>query len=153
MAWNTKGSRGPPFSILGSFYMQKVLMALQQTQVTFISRHAIIVSEGSSNLSVLSSDPLLFLSDIFFAPGGFEYLTCSRSFCGPPPLVVFFFCQDLGPIILYLFSPLFWMFCFINVWKVFIINVIGWANCDLKQWKTFVDEHGWEMKTLILDGW
>jgi hypothetical protein len=105
MAWNIKGSRGPPFSILGSFYMQKVLMALQQTQMASISRHAITVGEGSSSLSVLSSDPPLFLFDIFFAPGGFEYLTCSRSFCGPPPLVVFFFLPRLGSNYLVPFFP------------------------------------------------
>jgi hypothetical protein len=48
------------FWILGSFYMQKVLMALQQTQVASISRHVITVGEGPFRLSVLSSVPPLF---------------------------------------------------------------------------------------------
>jgi hypothetical protein len=60
MAWNTKGFGGPLLLILGSFYMQKVLMALQQTQVASISKHAITIGEGSSRLSVLSSVPPFF---------------------------------------------------------------------------------------------
>jgi hypothetical protein len=73
MAWIRKGTRGPPLSVLRSFYKQRVLMALQRVQVTSILRWAIIVGEGSSRLGILLGLPTLSLVDMLDATnGGFD---------------------------------------------------------------------------------
>ncbi len=63
-AWGTKGTEGPPISILGAFCKQGVLMALQWVQMVFTLRRAIAM--GSSRLGVLSKGPPLSLFDMMF---------------------------------------------------------------------------------------
>ncbi len=68
------------------------------------ARCVVTICEGSFRLNVFLSVPLS-LFNMFFVIGGFQYLICSCSPCGLPTLVVFSFCHNLGPSILYLFPP------------------------------------------------
>ncbi len=56
--------------IFPSFYMQRVLVALQQTETTFILRCVVIICEGSSSLNIFSSVPPLSLFNMFFTIEG-----------------------------------------------------------------------------------
>ncbi len=60
MEWSTKCSSDPPLAILHAYYKQRVLIALQIVEATFILRHVVIVGEGSFGLSVLSGFPSPF---------------------------------------------------------------------------------------------
>jgi hypothetical protein len=70
MAWLTKGFKGPPFSIIYSFYKQKVLVALYRFQATIILRQAIVViGEASFRLGVLLGFWRIFLQNLFHDSG------------------------------------------------------------------------------------
>jgi hypothetical protein len=70
MAWLAKGTNGLALVILHVLFKQRVLVALQKAQTIYILRHAIIVNEGFSRLSVLSCFPSLFFSNIFHEISG-----------------------------------------------------------------------------------
>jgi hypothetical protein len=102
MTWNTKIFISP-FSILHSFYKQRMSMALQQAQGTFISKHVLTIGEGSSRLSHLPSHYLIcslqlqvWVLNLFMFPlqstlvGGFFFLPSLGSIHlvpFPPPLL------------------------------------------------------------------
>jgi hypothetical protein len=68
-----KGTESPLLLMLHSFYNQKVSMALQRTQATSISRHAITTREGSSKLGgILDLPPLPLLDMLHASSGGFN---------------------------------------------------------------------------------
>jgi len=62
MAWSAKGIDGLPLTILCAFYRQKMLIALQRMHIDSILKHVVIVGEGFSKLTILSS----FISLSFF---------------------------------------------------------------------------------------
>jgi hypothetical protein len=67
MAWSAQGSKGPPFSIIHSFYKQRVFVVFQRFQGTTILHRAImVVGEASSRLGVLGFLPIS-LNDLFCA--------------------------------------------------------------------------------------
>jgi hypothetical protein len=65
-----KGIQSPPLLVLHSFYGQKVSMALEKTQATSNSKHAITPRDGSSKLGGLLGLPPLSLVDTLHASGG-----------------------------------------------------------------------------------
>ncbi len=68
--WDLKVTYFNVIKFLPSFYMQKVLMALQGTYTTFILRCVIIIGEGSSKLGIILGVPPLSLFNMFLAIGG-----------------------------------------------------------------------------------
>ncbi len=109
MAWSTKGTNGPPLTILHVLYMQRVLVALQRAQAASILRCIIIASENSFRIITLSSfSSLSFLICLLQLVGGLKHdlflypLMTHFWFCffdshlGPPLVVPFFLCLLLG---------------------------------------------------------
>ncbi len=85
-----------------------MLMVLEQVQVVFISKHDIIIGEGSSRLESFfkCSSPLLIIYVSHNLPRGGGWVLDLFIF----PLDSLFLekrivCQDMGPSILYIFSP------------------------------------------------
>lgn len=82
------------------------------THVTFISRCAIIIGEGFFRLGIFSNIFPFSLSkcSLWLGEGGFDYwfvlIPLANAFFGG-----FFICEDLGLSIL--FSPPFWVLCFL----------------------------------------
>ncbi len=76
MAWTTKGTEGPPLSMLCFFYKQKMYVLLQTTHVASILRQVVTIKEGSSRLVVLSSLPRISLIDMLHATGGGFSIYC-----------------------------------------------------------------------------
>ncbi len=62
--WRAKGTGGPPLLILPHF-ISSVLLVLQLALAVSILRHAVVISEGSSELEVLSKGPSVSLFDMF----------------------------------------------------------------------------------------
>ncbi len=62
------------FSILCSFYKQRVSVALQQTQTAFILKHVLIISEKNSKLNIFPNVSPLSLSNMLLAIGGVRVL-------------------------------------------------------------------------------
>jgi hypothetical protein len=86
MAWGAKSIKSPPLSILHAFYKQKVLVMIQHTCALFILKHAIVVYEGLSRLSILlRGPPFLYLICFLWLKGVFK-TWCSP--CGLPFSVV-----------------------------------------------------------------
>ncbi len=67
MVWSTKCSSGPPLSILHVLFRQRVSVALQRAETTFILKHTIVVGEGFLPFSSFLSFSLL---DMFIVIGG-----------------------------------------------------------------------------------
>ncbi len=69
MEWSTKCSSEPPLAILHAFYKQRVSIALEILEATFIFifRHVVIEGESYFGLSVLSGVPSPFLL-LLYAP-------------------------------------------------------------------------------------
>ncbi len=87
MAWVVKGIRGPPFSVLHSFYKQRMSMMLWQAQVNFIPRCVVIVVDGSFILGVLLGVFTHSIFDMHLAiRDRFKYLIYSYSRRDPPSL-------------------------------------------------------------------
>ncbi len=57
MVSGAKGTGGPPLSVLGAFYRQKVLVMVQQVHAISILRWVVAVDEGFSRLGILSDGP------------------------------------------------------------------------------------------------
>ncbi len=70
MLWGTKGTRGFSFSILCTFYRQKVSMMLQQAYVISILKQVVAIGKGFSKLGIFSRGPPFFLFDMLFMTGG-----------------------------------------------------------------------------------
>jgi hypothetical protein len=105
MAWSAKGTSGLALVILHVSFRQRVLVALHKTQTICILRHAIIVNEGFSRLSVLSCFPSLFLSNMFHEISG-RVLEHDLFLC--PFVTHFGFCpssSNLCPFFVPSFSP------------------------------------------------
>ncbi len=87
--WDLKVTYFQVIIVLPSFYMQRVWVALQGAQTTFILECVVIIGEGSSRLGILSSVPPLSLFNMIFAigrGGGFKYLIYFHSYCDLPSL-------------------------------------------------------------------
>ncbi len=68
MVWSMKGFKGPPLSIICSFYQQKVSMALQKVQITIILHRAIVTTrEAAFRLGVLQGFSPISLHDLLCA--------------------------------------------------------------------------------------
>jgi len=65
MAWGMMGIGSLPFSILHTFYKQRVSVVLQHAHVTFILKCVTTINEGSSRLGILSKGLTLFLFAMF----------------------------------------------------------------------------------------
>ncbi len=120
--WELKVTYFNFIKVLTSFYMQRVLVASQHAQATFILKCFIIIGEGLFKLCIILGVFPLSLFNMLLAIGGRIQLLDFFSFCLRFALFgVFLVCQDLGPSILYLFLRLCWVLCFIDNWQVFII--------------------------------
>jgi hypothetical protein len=62
-----KGTRGPPLSILRTFYRQRVTMVLQRAHAVSILKCFVAIGEGFSRLGILSGGPCLSLFDMLLA--------------------------------------------------------------------------------------
>jgi hypothetical protein len=70
MVWSTKGSKGPPLSIICSFYRQRVSVAFQKVQITSILCRTIVTTrEAAFRLGVLQGFSPISLHDLFCAIG------------------------------------------------------------------------------------
>jgi hypothetical protein len=104
--WRAKGTGGPPLLILPHF-ISSVLLVLQLALAVSILRHAVVISEGSSKLDVLSK----------VLP--FHYLICFSQHVWELDVALWlalfggsFVFLDVGPSILFLVFPLFWVLWF-----------------------------------------
>ncbi len=77
--------------------------------MAFISRHVVIIGEGSFGLNILSSVPPLSLFNTFLVivggRGRVGSLIFFHSLCSPPFLKDSLFARPWGPSILYFFLP------------------------------------------------
>lgn len=102
MVWSTKGSSGPPLSILHVLFRQRVSVALQRAETTFILKHTIVVGEG---FFAFFKFPILF---------SFRYVYCDwwgiwnmivLMLVCDAFWVLFFWLGLGGPFSFFLFSP------------------------------------------------
>jgi hypothetical protein len=116
-----KDTWSPPLSILCSFYKQRVSVVLQWVQAISMSKHVVIVSEGSSKPNILSNVCPLFLCNmLLMTKGGSEYLICSNSPCSPPSLEDFLFSRTWVVPSCSFSPPFLGALCFIDDWQMFI---------------------------------
>jgi hypothetical protein len=108
MVWTTKGIESLPLSILPSIYRQRMLMALQRTHATFISRWVVIARELFSRLEALSGLPPLSLVDMLSCDWWKIWFLVDSFPLGGPLLLGL----DFGPCPLFLFLFLSWVLCF-----------------------------------------
>lgn len=131
MTWIVKDIGSLPLSILHSYYKQKVSMMLQQVQATFIQRCVVIVVYGSFKLGVLFGVFPHSIFDMHLAiRDKFKCLICSYSLRDPPFLKYSPFARTWVLPSCFFFWPLCWVFCFIDIWQVFIIlkNLMWFIN-------------------------
>jgi hypothetical protein len=123
MAWVAKGSRGLQLLILHAFYRQRVLVTSQQVHAaTILMWQAIITGEGSYRL-FFSVPPLSFSNMLLMIMRSIVWLFLTPLTC-PPCWSFLFSGLDMGPFLLFLVFPLFWVLCLNKVWH----GLVTWLN-------------------------
>ncbi len=125
MAWQTKDTKSPPFLVLSAFYKQRVLEVLQQAHAISILRHAILVGEGSNRSCICTWGPPLSLFDMLLGTSGVQGLMCPLWFA---LLSGSFLFLDVGPSILFVVLPRFWVLWFMFDWQGFITKSLCSIN-------------------------
>ncbi len=125
--WGAKVTRDPPLSILHTFYIKKVSIALQCAQAIFILSHVITIGEGSSKLGILSRVlPFCYLI-CFSRQEGIQEFDVPWWFA-----LFWWFFLDMGPSFLFLVvPPLFGCFDLFMVGRV----SSNTTEVSLKSWK------------------